>query len=440
MAFGIGVAAMFMGLVPIALFTIFALFLSAFTASATTEITKVLQMRISGAITRAAGRAAIWLRLVGSILFFLVFYAVYFSLYYQTDTLVLVEMVAGALKVVWFIPYVWLGVALSYLASGYAIEMVTFSIASIVFAYALFLAATKLNIRYGLYEMPAIRISRGAYVPKAGFLGRLGLPPLEAAIMRKDFKAFTRRQELAYIFIFPVIFSIMPLLSMMRVGAEAASPQALHALHSFLFAFLALLPGTLMATTLGTMMIGLEGGSVWYVYSSPINARSLVRAKYLFTVLFSLVVTLVCSVVGGVIWTPSVRMSILCSLEAVFLTFSLSMVSLSFGIKGADFRQHPRPRMIRPMWMLINGLVCIILAAVIVSPIIPYAVDFLLKTVQASITMPLPIPEAYLYIAVPVSGVISYVVAYMSYRNTLKNAENFLVKAEEQYESLAFRS
>ena len=437
-ASGITVASMFMGVVPLAFLTIFALLLSVFMASATTEISKVLQVRVSGAITKAAGRAAIWLRLVGSIVFFLVFYAVYFSLYSQTSPLLLLEMIATGQKSVWFIPYVWPGMALSYLALGLPFETTVFSLTSIAFVYVLFLVAANLNVRYGLYEMPAIRISRGAYVPKTGFLGRLGFSPSEAAVMRKDFKAFTRRQELAYIFIFPVIFAIMPVLSMMRTGAEAPTPQALRTLHSILFAFLALLPGTIMTTTLGSMMIGLEGAPVWYLYSSPITAKSLVKAKYSFSVLFSFVATLTCSVIGGAIWTPSIRLTVLCVVEAVFLTLSLSMVSLSFGIRGADFRELPRPRMIRPKWMLVNGLVCIVLAAAIVSPIIPYAVNLFFETIGASIIVPLPIPEAYLYFALPASGAIAYAVTRVFRSTALKNAGNFLASAEERYESLAF--
>jgi len=93
--FGIAVASMFLGIVSMSLLTIFALFMNVFMASATTEISKILQIRVSGAITKTAGRSAVWLRLIGSILFFLVFYMVYFSLYYQTSPLILLEMVAS---------------------------------------------------------------------------------------------------------------------------------------------------------------------------------------------------------------------------------------------------------------------------------------------------------------------------------------------------------
>jgi len=353
--FGMLVVSVFMNLVPMAILTIFALFVSVFMASVTTEITKILRMRAAGAITKVAGRAAVWLRLISSILFFIIFYVIYFSLYYQTNPVVLLEMVASGQKATWFIPYVWPGIALSNLAGGRTVETILFLVASILFDYALFLVATKLNVRYGLYEMPAVKISKGVHVSKAGLLGMLGLSPLEAAMVRKDFKALTRRQELAYIFIFPIVLVIMPILSALRAGSEAPA-----------------------------------GEPVWYIYSSPIDARSLIKAKYSIVTLFSLAVMAVCSIIGGIIWTPLGLVVVPSVVEAVLLILSLSAISLDFGVKGADLREFPRPRGIRPKWALVNGLVCIVLASVIVSPIVPYALNLIFKTIEAPINILIP--------------------------------------------------
>jgi len=220
---------------------------------------------------------------------------------------------------------------------------------------------------------------------------------------------------------------IMPLISLMRVGAETPMPQALH---SFMFSYFTLLPGAFMVMMLGSWMVGLEGGSVWYVYSSPITARSLVKAKYSFTILFSLAVTSVCSIIGGLLAAPSMRIAAISLIEALFLIFSLGTVSLSFGIRGADFRELPRPRMIRLKWRIINAIVCILLALAIVSPIIPYAVKSFLEAIQAVVVIPIPIPEAYLYAALPISGTIAFIVTYVFYRMAVKNAEGFLMRAE----------
>jgi hypothetical protein len=417
-----------LGLAPLAVFTMLALSASLFLASVTTEVFKILQVRISGALTKVAGRAAIWVRLLVSILFFIIFYLAYFSLYYSVSLPALIESIAGGQRILWFIPYLWLGIALSAFVSGLVLEIIIFSLASLAFIYFLFLAATRLNVKFGLYEEPSITISHGPYIPRAGLLGRLGFSSMEAAIIRKDFKAFTRRRELMYIFIMPIVFTIVPLFSAMR---GAGGGPLTSAFYSFLFAYLTLLPGTLMTVALGSFIIGSEGGGVWYIYSSPISAKSLVKAKCFFAALFSFAITLVCFFISVLLTSPSLQIIAIGLTEAILLIFSLGMVSLTFGIKGADFREFPRPRMIRPLWSFINGLVCLLLALAIISPIIPYGLKILFDAIQAPATISIPLPESYLYVALPLSGVIASVVTYVFHRKAVKNAEELLTKAEE---------
>lgn len=411
----ISLASVPMGLVPLAVFTMFALLASLFLASVTTEVLKILQIRISGALTKAAGRAAIWVRLLGSIVFFVIFYLIYFSLYYNVSSLI--GSISGGQRILWFIPYVWLGIALSAFTSSLVLETVIFSFASLVFICVLFLAAVRLNVKFGLYEEPSIKISRGAYVPRVGLLGRLGFSLAEAAIMRKDFKAFTRRRELMYIFIMPIVVVIGPIFSSM----SGATGDSAFSFNSFLFFYLTVLPGALMTIVLGGFIIGSEGGSVWFLYSSPISAKSLLKVKYFFVTLFSFFITLVCFCVGVLLTSPSLEMVAVGLIEGILLVFSLGIVSLTYGIKGADFGELPRPKLIRPLWSFINVIACLLLALAIVSPIIPYGLKIMFNTALS---------ESYLYLALPSSGVIAFIVTYVFRRTALRNTEEFLLKAE----------
>jgi hypothetical protein len=415
-------ASIFLGLTSLAALTLLALMASLFAASITTEVFKTLQVRIYGAVTKAAGRAAIWVRLIGSIIFFIIFYTIYFSLYYNVSPLALIESVSTGQKLFWFIPYLWPGVMLSAFSRGMWLETLMFLAASAGFIFLLFKAAVKLNMRFGLYEAPSIKVSKGFQAPSLGLLGRLGYSTLEAAIIRKDLKAFTRRHELIYIFMIPIIIFIMPLLSTIRGGSALPS-----AFSSFFFIYITLFPCSFMAASLGSIIFGSEGGGVWLLCSSPLSAKSLIKAKYSVTLFFSLIVAFICALAAGFLTAFSLRSAIIGLFEAVFLSASLSMVSLVSGVKGADFREIPRPRMVKPLWSLINLALCFASSLAVLAPLFPYALALIFQSYFGWSTTML---NQYLFLALIISGAISAALTYAAYRIAINSAEQLLSKAE----------
>ncbi|UCE29232.1 MAG: hypothetical protein JSV85_00370 [Candidatus Bathyarchaeota archaeon] len=409
----ISMVSVFLGETPLAALTILALLAITFLASATTEIFRVLQVRLTGAVYKTSGKGAIWVRFFSSILLFIAFYTVYFFFTSGANFPAIIEALAGGQKTVWFIPYLWLGITLFSFVNGQIVETVTFSLGSVTFLSALFAVATKLNSRFGLYEPPAISISIGAYAPRPSIWSKLGFSSLEAAIMRKDFKAFTRRRELMYFFVFPIIIVIM-YTSLMRVPYFQTS--------SLLSALILLIPGALMATSIGSMIIGQEGPPVWHLHSSPVIGESLVKCKYGFVTVLSCAVTLACSIVGIAIIRPLLRIVFVALIESIFLIVSLSAVSLRAGFKGASFVEIPRPRMIRPLDSIINFIICTILTSVILAPLIPYA--------GPMIGFPVPLPQFYLHIALVISGITAAITTYGFYRIAVKNAKEFLAEAK----------
>jgi len=413
-ASAIAVVSIFLGEMLFALLTIATVLATAFLASATTEIFRVIQVRLTGAFYKSSGTKAIWLRFVGSILLIVVFYAIYFFFTSGANFPAIIETLASGQQTVWFIPYLWLGMTLFSIVTGQISEAVAFSIGSIAFLLALFTVAVKLNSQFGLYEPAAIRISVGGYAPRSSMWRKLGFSAPEAAIMRKDFKAFTRRRELMYFFALPII------LTMIYLSITTSTPyfQGLSAFSALIL----LAPGALMATSMSSMIIGQEGAPVWHLYSSPIKAESLVKCKYAFVVIVSSAVTLACSTVGILVVRPSMRTILAAIIEAIFLIIALSAVSLIMGIKGASFVEIPRPRMIRPVDNLINFVICFLLAIVILSPLIPY--------LGPMIGLTSPMPPFYPYLALLISGIITAIVSYGAFSIAVKNAKAFLVKAE----------
>jgi hypothetical protein len=311
-----------------------------------------------------------------------------------------------------------LGMTLYYFMNGLLLQGLVFLILSLLFITSLFYLATLLNRRFGLYEPPAITVSRGIYAPKTGFLGRLGFSTVEAALIRKDFKAFTRRRELMTVFILPIIILLIPIMQALGTTQGPIPSQG----STFLSVLTFLLPASMMAVSLGNFIIGEEGQAVWRIYSSPISAKSLVKSKYFFIIFFSVLVFAITGTIGFAIFHPSIRALLASSFESFFLVFSLGAISLSNGIRGADFTEVPRARMIRQSWSLINLGACFLAAVAILIPFLPYALSAF-----ASISSGMFVD---LYQAAVVSAIIATLLTVIFYRIALKNARNLLTKAE----------
>jgi len=407
------------GQVLVAVLATLAALAAAFMASAITEVLRVLQLRFIGAVYKSSGRAAVWVRFLGSLLFFIIFYAGYFYVTSGAGAMTFIQTIASMQSAVWFVPFVWLGMTLFYSIAGVLLEGVVFLALSLFFIAGLFFLAVALNKRFGLYEPPAITVSRGVgvYAPKPGFLGKIGFSGVEAALVRKDFRAFTRRRELMMVFIIPIVIVMVPIMQSFNFANEPAPPGFILSMEATIF----LMPVFISAFSLGTFLIGEEGQAVWHLYSAPLSPKSLVKSKYFFMVLFSLLVLPIPVLVGIFLYQPALRGTIIAIVVPVFLLFSLGAISLSNGIEGADFTETPRPRFIRIRWSMINLLVCVLATMAVLAPFIPYALSLFLSGFTVFIDP---------YLAIAVSGVIAAIITAVFYQVAVKNATELLSKAE----------
>jgi hypothetical protein len=411
--------AAFTGQLPLALGASFAMCGAAFTAGATTEVFRILQVRFTGAVYKSSGKAAIWVRFASTLIFFVLFYIVYSYVIYGTGLANAVQAVASVQSAAWFVPFVWVGVTLSYFTSGLFLYGAVFLMLSLLFIFGLFYLCVSLNTRFGLYEPPAITVSSGIYAPKTGVLGKLGFAPVESALIRKDLKAFTRRRELISAFILPIVIIIIPIVSSLNTSQSGGAVSGIPP--QFGFAFTSLFPAGVMAMMLGNFMTGEEGQSVWRIYFSPISAKNFLKSKYAFMLFFALIILPITSLVGFFVYHPTPHTLFTLTIESVFMVFAIGALSLANGIKGADFNEVPRPRMIRAEWSIINLITCAAAGLAVLAPLIP---NVLTAVAGTQFTF-LP-----LYQAIIVSGVIAAVLTVIFYQVALSNAKELLTKAQ----------
>jgi hypothetical protein len=423
-ASGLIVFAAFNALIWQAVLTTLALFAAAFMGSATTEIIRVLQVRFTGAVYKSSGRAAVWVRFIGSLVFFLVFYIIYFSITQGFTNFI--QGLANIQNIAWFIPYIWPGLSLFYLLNTVIAQGILFIALTVAFMAVLYYIAVNFNVRFGLYEPPAITIQKSGatYAPKTGFLGKIGFSSIEAALIRKDIRAFTRRRELISIFIVPIVFIIIPLLNSVNLGSSGTAPAEI----DYIFvAMTFLFPAGIMAMTMGNMLIGEEGQAVWRIYASPISPKNLVRSKLFFLLSFSTVILLITGIVGVLFYHPTLKVAVTLFLEAFFALLPVGAIALAIGFKGADFSAARRARMIRQEWALISLIVCAVTGLAVVAPIIPFAIG---KIAGGFLGIGLAADPVSLTIALVISGVISAVTTAVFYKINVSSAATLLRKAE----------
>jgi hypothetical protein len=126
------------GVMVQAIGTVLAMFAAAFMASATTEILRIIQNRFTGAVYKSTGRAAVWVRFVSSLMFFILFYVIYFSITSGANAINFIQAVASAQSAIWFVPFVWLGLTLYSFSTGAALLGVAFLAASVLFIFGCF--------------------------------------------------------------------------------------------------------------------------------------------------------------------------------------------------------------------------------------------------------------------------------------------------------------
>jgi hypothetical protein len=394
------------GMLPMGALAVVALFAGMVMTGFTAEILKGVQTRVVGLLSKRAGRTTVWLRFLTTLVMFTVIYVFYFSIN-RADVVGLAGSLANGIMLAWFIPYLWPGIALNEVYRGAWPEAALFAAAMAGFTWVLYRMAAGSTRKYALQDTQIIRISDGAYAPKRGLLERLGISAGVAAVMRKDLRAYTRRQELMYVFIMPIVFVVSMLMPVIA-GGRSQGPD------TFSFFLLSLEPAVVLVIFLASSIVGSEGERRWFLIMSPLSARDFVRAKYLFCVLVCTAVALASVTVASLLFPATPYWIATGIIEALLLTASVGMVALSFGIKGADFREAPRQRTVRPRWMMAGMAVSAVLALVVLLPVLAYGTADAIGAIVPGV-LPSPVPHEYLFAAWVASGLLALAVGCVFY-------------------------
>ena len=334
-------------------------FVALFATGSLVEIMRAALNRVTSAVYGRAKRGAIVIRLV-----LVVFVILAVELAF--NPLILSKVVgtfSGAVSSVFFVPFFWSSIAVSDLVAGRLLLSAAFSALTVLFAFLLLFAAVKVRARYWSPLPVTIEVTESEYSPHAGFLQSLGLSSVEAAIVRKDFKGFTRRRELlAYLaipFVFVALIAVQQLTTLESSSGTGGTP-----VYSFW------LMGGLVTIIIAATSVGQEGKAILNIYAPPVSPEVFLRAKLLVALLFGVATMLAMLVVSSLLVSASVTDFVASLLASIVIVVECVLIGLGVATRYPDLQERPRPRFVQPVWMMLAMLLGILLAFIIAFPLV----------------------------------------------------------------------
>jgi len=233
----------------------------------------------------------------------------------------------------------------------------------VLFALFVLLAAVRVRAKYWSPLPVTIEVTESEYYPRAGFLQSLGLSAVEAAIVRKDLKGFTRRRELLPYIAIPVVFVALIVVQQLTTPGSNSGPGGATVYPFWLI-------GGIMTILVATTSVGQEGKAILNIYAFPISPRVFLRAKLLVASLFGMVTILAMLVVSSVLASTSVTGFAASLLVSIVIVGECVFIGLGVATRFPDLQERPRPRFVQPGAMILAMLLGVLLALVTAFPLV----------------------------------------------------------------------
>ncbi len=329
------------------------------------EILRAAINRVSTVVMSRARRGALVLRLAATIGVILVV-EVIFNFVFLID---LVGSFTSALNAVEFLPVLCASLAGRASLLGDNAQNALYAAAAVLFSACLFWAAVRVRARYWSPTPSQVTVTDREYAPGAGspfFFSLFRLSAVEATLVRKDLKGLTRRRELLSYFAIPFVLAIVFIFQIFfnpavssGSGGALQGPSATDQVPVWFV-------GGLFGLIISSISFGQEQRSAAILYSLPLTAKQLLRAKIFTSMLLAMLATLCIFSVVTVISRPPPLVAIENLVVAVAITAQEVCIGTAFGAKYPDFQERPRPRFVDPIGiivMIIVGMTVLLVTA-----------------------------------------------------------------------------
>lgn len=317
------------------------------------EILRAAINKVSTAVMSRARRGALILRLAGTIGVILVV-EVIFNFVFLVD---LVGSFTSSLGRLVFLPVLWASAAVNASEAGQVGLSLLFSAGTVAFAVAMLWVAVKVRSRYWSPSASPASVALHGYTPNSGTpfgLSMLGLDEVEATIVRKDFKGLTRRRELLQYFAIPFVLAIVFTFEIFYMPGGGSPPSQATAADVQLPTWFV---GGLFGLMISSIGFGTEGRSGSLLYSLPVTAKQVLRAKMFTSMSLAMAATLGIFLLVAAISRPPALTAAKDLALAVSITAQEVCLGTAFGARYPDFQERPRPRFVDPIGIVLMMLV-----------------------------------------------------------------------------------
>jgi len=336
--------------------------MSAFLGAFVLEAVRALMNRTSG-VLGGRGRAALYIRMVLSLLLMASFYLIY-----NTEILFrIIGWFSGNVNKAWFMPLLWPSLVITSYMRADALGAVGYAFVSLAATSLAFVASARLRRMYWAPAPVSYRLgSSGVSITGRGALGLLGFSAPVAALIRKDLRSLVRRREMWRVIIMPFLFIMYtfintdysflwnPMLSPFERTAQLVS-----------FGFVAVFLSLYMALA----SIGQEGGAFDNLRIPPLTAKEITKAKTAASFISGLFLSSFIIFILLAIIRPPWEISMAFTVPGVLLVLEAALCGMIGGARYPSFKEVPQSLYFSPLGSVIGIIILIVVGVCTFLPI-----------------------------------------------------------------------
>ena len=387
------------------LLSIFSLLLGAFII----ESLKAAMNRVSAVAYKKSGRFTMAARLVVLILLFsivqLAFQPYVLSWFFG-------KIVAG-IEAIWVVPFIWPSVAMASLFRYELVQTALYTLLSILFTVALYEAASQLRRRYWSPVPISISIDESReYLPRGSINKGFSFSSLSSLLAMKEFRALTRRKDLARFIAIPVVISVSFLAPILANPGEMSGRASGFFLAAFIPLFVPLM--------FSSISIGQEGNSIINLLSLPVRPADLIKGKLAPSWLVSAVATFGVIVVMELLaplGMTDLLATIVLSAMAIIIN---SFIGLGIGSRWPDYTIGSRSRYVTMKGFIVGFVLCGLATLALYAPVALHLIT------SGGVLGDVPLLSLGLLPMLSLSIILGTVLIVLSYLFCKKGVENLL--------------